>query len=381
MLNWNDESRLYQKDVDISFPIKSQFSTSGSPTFLNRGTEVPKSIVKKILVWNDESHLLPERTPQALEKFGCSISNCRLIHNRSLISNSDAVVFFGTRLPKRPPPRGSSEQLWIWFNMESPCHKTLFRHFGNPSNCNTKSPALICKWNNLFNRTMSYRKDSDIFTPYGEIFKRLVPLNEDYTKFVQSKTKLALWLVSNCKTPSKRMKYVKELRKYMSVDVYGKCGPLKCPHNGDCTHLMNQTYQFYLSFENSFATDYVTEKFFKVLYKSIIPVVRSGADFQKLGVDKDLFINTADFKSPKDLAKHLKQVASNFSMYVRYLNARNTYNMHFLKDYNHKNRVCKLCAEVNMPPKANRWYSAAAMYEWFFKGKCKRPTDLKFTRE
>ncbi len=39
--------------------------------------------------------------------------------------------------------------------------------------------------------------------------------------------KLVAWFVGNCKTQSKRELYVKELQKYIDVDVYGNCGPLR----------------------------------------------------------------------------------------------------------------------------------------------------------
>ena len=37
----------------------------------------------------------------------------------------------------------------------------------------------------------------------------------------QTKTKPMAWFVSNCNAPSGRQKYVEQLKKYVSVDVYG----------------------------------------------------------------------------------------------------------------------------------------------------------------
>ncbi len=47
------------------------------------------------------------------------------------------------------------------------------------------------------------------------------------------KKKLVFWVVSNCHTHSRREDYVKIMQKYIDVDVYGACGPLKCKGNGD----------------------------------------------------------------------------------------------------------------------------------------------------
>lgn len=43
-----------------------------------------------------------------------------------------------------------------------------------------------------------------------------------------NKTKMVAWFCSNKITHSKREDYVKELRKHVEIDVYGKCGDLTC---------------------------------------------------------------------------------------------------------------------------------------------------------
>jgi hypothetical protein len=42
------------------------------------------------------------------------------------------------------------------------------------------------------------------------------------------KTKEVAWISSNCGVPSKRDEYVKELSKYIPVDISGKCGTHSC---------------------------------------------------------------------------------------------------------------------------------------------------------
>ena len=68
---------------------------------------------------------------------------------------------------------------------------------------------------------------------YGKLVKRTKPVTKNYTAIVKAKTKLAAQLVSNCHTAGRREDYVKELQNYMSVDVYGACGNLKCPRSSD----------------------------------------------------------------------------------------------------------------------------------------------------
>ena len=62
------------------------------------------------------------------------------------------------------------------------------------------------RFNSLFNLTMTYRRDSDIYTPFGKIEKlteqsKWKPLKNDTRK-------LAAWIVSHCETDSGREKYV-----------------------------------------------------------------------------------------------------------------------------------------------------------------------------
>lgn len=78
---------------------------------------------------------------------------------------------------------------------------------------------------------------------------------------VRGKSKLVTWFVSNCDAKSGRMEYVQELSKHIGVDIYGKCGTSSCDKGKDCFgDVIEPNYFFYLSFENSFCDDYVTEK-------------------------------------------------------------------------------------------------------------------------
>ncbi len=65
------------------------------------------------------------------------------------------------------------------------------------------------------------------------------------------------------------------MKNYMGVDIFGKCGKLKCGRENEtaCYERMEREYRFYLSFENSVCDDYVTEKFWNILEKvNVIPV-------------------------------------------------------------------------------------------------------------
>jgi hypothetical protein len=64
-------------------------------------------------------------------------------------------------------------------------------------------------------------------------------------------------LISNCGGTSLRLLFIKHLKRYIDVKVYGKCGE-KCPKNIDCREFIAKNYYFFLSFENSLCKDYTS---------------------------------------------------------------------------------------------------------------------------
>ena len=64
---------------------------------------------------------------------------------------------------------------------------------------------------------------------------------------------LAVQFVSNCHSASKREAYVRELRRFIPIDIYGKCGEFKCAKEKgwQCYQEAEAKYKFYLAFENA----------------------------------------------------------------------------------------------------------------------------------
>ncbi len=111
-----------------------------------------------------------------------------------------------------------------------------------------------------------YKQDSTINTPYNK-YKPYVNLNmiqKRTTNYAEGKTKKVAAFISNCKSKNGRLRYIKEMTKYIEVDVFGRCGKKKCSRktSNKCFKMLDRDYTFYLSFENLHCKDYVTEKFF-----------------------------------------------------------------------------------------------------------------------
>ena len=102
-------------------------------------------------------------------------------------------------------------------------------------------------------------------------------------------------------------RYVSELRRYIEVDVYGKCGKHRCPLDNsiDCLAMLEQRYYFYLAFENSLCVDYATEKFWRLIDRDVVAVVLGAANYSSF-VPSDTHLDVRDFPSPRHLAQHMR---------------------------------------------------------------------------
>ncbi|XP_041361779.1 glycoprotein 3-alpha-L-fucosyltransferase A-like [Gigantopelta aegis] len=283
-------------------------------------------------------------------------SKCTIINSfeNFNINFASAVIFYATNYPKDLPIKKVG-QVWIYFTLESPyfSQDTQFRNI---------------EWRDKINWTMTYRRDSDIWYPYGRVSTRDSPANIDYLPAARNKTKQVAWFVSHCTTPSRRQNYVKELRKYISVDTYGACGDLRCLPEGStkCFDMLSRHYKFYLSFESAFCRDYVTEKVFEFVLKAdIVPVVRGGADYSKYLPPKS-YINTADFPSARHLGEYLSFLDSNDAAYSEYLQWKNHY---YVQEK--PIPICEICVKLTEPKSYANVYKD--VFSWWHRDVCVAP--------
>ncbi|XP_069479925.1 3-galactosyl-N-acetylglucosaminide 4-alpha-L-fucosyltransferase FUT3-like [Ambystoma mexicanum] len=265
---------------------------------------------------------------QCQESYG--ISGCYLTANRTWYDRADAVIFHHRdicrdqkQLPQiaRPP-----NQHWIWFNLESPSH----------------SPNLHLM-DNLMNFTMSYRLDSDIFTPYG----RIEILKEPQNFSIPVKSKLVSWVVSNWNPWSKRVKYYQELKKHIQVDVFGRGHE---PLDRDKKFSTISQYKFYLAFENSQHQDYITEKFWSnALQSTTVPVVlgTTRENYERF-LPAEAFIHVDDFPNAQELAAYLKLLNSDDEKYQKYFDWRRRLQIAKNGDWN--SHFCKACQYLRQKP-------------------------------
>jgi len=159
-----------------------------------------------------------------------------------------------------------------------------------------------------------------------------------------NKIGFAVQFVSNCHSSSKREAYVRELRRFIPIDIYGKCGEFKCPKEKgwQCYKKAESKYKFYLAFENSVCRDYVTEQFFNMYNLNMIPVVLGGANYSAIAPPHS-FINAADFPNPKALAHYLKRLDADDAKFNEYFWWRNFY----ARKFRHHQAICDLCQRLH----------------------------------
>ncbi|XP_044060043.1 alpha-(1,3)-fucosyltransferase 4-like [Siniperca chuatsi] len=254
------------------------------------------------------------------------IGGCTLTDDGRSYPEADAVIIHhrdvatGTvDLPPEPRPRA---QKWIWMNYESPAHT-----------------SRLWRFEDVFNLTLTYRTDSDIFLPYGYLVPR-----ERITKGLQNRfahplrapsrshlvrPRLLAWVISNWSESHARVAFYYQLRRHIQVDVFGRAGrPLPKDSGGSVVRLVRR-YQFYLALENSQHTDYITEKLWNAVRAGAVPVVLgpSRQNYERF-LPPEAFIHVDDFPTVRGLARYLLVLRRNPALLRRHLDWRGSYSLH-----------------------------------------------------
>jgi hypothetical protein len=223
---------------------------------------------------------------------GCP-GRCRLEFDPRLLPEADVIVFhIPTLIPPIRVPKYPG-QIWVGWSMES----------------DVNYPLLSRKsFMRQFDLTMTYRRDSDVWTPY--FGPRLLDelLSPPREKIADAP---AVYFASNCRDRSGRQEYVRELMRHLRVDSYGRClqnRELPLDRGRETKLEVIAGYKFTLAFENSISPDYVTEKFFDPLRAGSVPVYLGAPNVDDFAPGDRCYIRVADFRGPEDLGRYLRSL-------------------------------------------------------------------------
>ncbi|KAH9505132.1 hypothetical protein Btru_059645 [Bulinus truncatus] len=277
------------------------------------------------------------------------------------------------------PPQRRPDQVFIHYQFEAPFNYWFYGH----------SFEKYKSWNEAFNWTMSYRLDADITSYHGLVRRRRNIKEKNYEEILLKKTGLVAWMVSNCHVNSRRQDYVRELQKYIPVDIYGKCGSFQCPRASDkeCLHNIKIKYKFYLGFESNLCKDYITEKLYQYLNSDMIIITRGYNTYSRL-VPSEIFLNTANFKSPKELADKIIYLDSHDQEYIQMLKEKDKYFAifedypllrpgHLWIEYRYEAvSMCEVCRRIWNVSNYTKVYSDISAWLYKEEYQCQTPKDM-----
>jgi hypothetical protein len=142
--------------------------------------------------------------------------------------------------------------------------------------------------------------------------------------------------------------------RHVKVDSYGavlRNRELPGPDRGRDTKLATLArYKFTLAFENSIASDYVTERLFEALIAGSVPVYLGAPNVDELAPGDRCFIDASDFSGPESLAAYLNRLDRDHAAYAEYVAWRGRGlrpSFRALLDSLRESAFCRLCRAVS----------------------------------
>ncbi|KAF9273571.1 hypothetical protein BGZ74_004720 [Mortierella antarctica] len=134
------------------------------------------------------------------------------------------------------------------------------------------------------------------------------------------------WFVRNCRATNGRHLMVRQLQRYIDVDIYGDCRynrnrdwPLDVQGKDLSDVVVASRYKFYLALENTNCDDYVTEKLERTVASGAVPVVDGPVDYSRFNPAPKALIQYNEFGSPKALAEYLLKLDQDDEAYNEHL--------------------------------------------------------------
>lgn len=429
MKNFENYSNFKQKvkqildEKNVAFKTVLQFSRDNENLYQNEYLVLEYTTIfdqhKFCTIENQQDNYLEE----------CPYKNCKFTCDKSLANSADSVIFHASDLPKEPTESTiylksflsktsrRKNQIWVLWHDEVSSKFSL--NFGQIDKIKllilNQKPSNLPKSFDIYkmNWTLSYLIDSEVSDcSYGCTYDNKVSdlnkINKLYSNIHEqysNRNHSAVWFVSNCGA-NFRNSFAFELSDLYETRIFGRCGDqfrkkyktralylfhrfkssifdfltfsifkseaifenTNCGRDSECERKEFKTNLFYLSFESRNCSNYITEKFWRILNTNLIPVVIQPAKhYYEEIAPKNSFIHAQDFDyDVTKLANYMRLVSSDFELYFKYHLWRLSYEAVHTAQYTEKRRFCEFCTRLNTE-KSTIYYDKIS--DWFNK-KC-----------
>jgi hypothetical protein len=344
----------------------------------------------------------------------CKYRNCEYTCDKTKIKIADALIFHMVDILNEYTKDSSNFEQWLKNTRQLPYKSVEEKVNNNPEQIwimwNDESIKIDERLNvisNLFNWTLSYKTDSEVYEGAYGLFKPKKELSDESArkKFINSKPQrqkelydsqfksrqnATLWFVSNCKSAT-RLQIALRISKHYPVHVFGNCDPAsgmseqdksklypflktsinsECKRDSECERKLLMSYKYYLAFENRNCSDYITEKLWRAFSNQLIPIVMqpSRDSYTRQKIPSQAIIHLQDFDYDAErLTSYLKTIDNDFSIYYNHIKWTSHYlDSIYLAQEVEPHRMCHLCKKLNE-------YSEKIYYKnlaKFFSSKC-----------
>eukprot|EP00794_Sanderia_malayensis_P005936 gene5936-6623_t len=335
--------------IDLLFHDPSEGFLGGENTAeweakLNEDTKV---ILMYSTIWNQPQwhDIKGDKLHRYFDDQGCEEKNCLITYNRKRLQRADALVFHAMDIEGHYWNRYRASKLRNLRQHVPRKQQWLFLSHENPLD----SVSLYKPYDGLFNRTVTFSRRSDVFFPYSSYKKLPRKVALPSKNYAKEKDGFVVWAVSKCNLM--RQDYALELQRHVHLTVYGRCRHF-FQHQKQCQHFDKQCmdeiskYKFYLTFENDFCHDYVTEKYWERIMQESVPVVMGTVyddDDERKLVIPGSFIDASKFSSIKELGDYLNYLNSNDTAYNEYFAWKRIYAL----DDGSLSMYCEICKAMH----------------------------------
>ncbi|XP_028177721.1 alpha-(1,3)-fucosyltransferase C-like [Ostrinia furnacalis] len=341
-----------------------------------------RTVLKYILQWTSPRNVPFNSMGVGQEGFisrNCSYKNCFVTGDRKYlgdVTKFDVIVFAGPEVVTLPsfylPQSRAHHQKYVFASIESSGYY----------------PVCSNRFDGFFNWTWTFRLDSDVRWGYMLVkdaenniigpnkimhwmkLEDMSPVSEEFKQKLKTKKKAAAWFVSNCFDRSGRFEFAEKLKYKLKsynlmLDIYGKCGQLSCPpsEHEKCLKMLDETYYFYLSFENSFSEDYATEKLLMALQNNVVPIVYGGANYTRF-MPYGIYLNAKEL-GVTALAAKMAEIIKNPEQYANFFRWKNHYSYHSKHEIPETNEYCKMCELLNNEEKLKKTSIISNFKDWW----------------